>query len=81
MVLIWCAFSGSTASFLIALIVGAITKIVRNRAIPTSTWLGGALFVPTARADEAEHDQDAAEAGDREEDRRHERQPADSSRI
>ena len=47
-VLIWCSLSGSTAVFLIALIVGDITKIVRNSAIPTSTWFGGALFVPIA---------------------------------
>ena len=36
------------ASRWISLMVGAITKIVRNRAMPTSTWLGGALLVPTA---------------------------------
>src|ERR1700733_4462201 len=45
---IWWALSGSTASRRILLMGGAITKIVRNRAIPTSTWLGGALLVPTA---------------------------------
>ena len=47
-VLISFAFSGSTAVVLIALIVGDITKMVRNRAIPIRTWLGGALFVPIA---------------------------------
>ena len=47
-VLIWWRSSGSTAIVLIALIVGDITKRVRNRAIPTSTWLGGALCVPIA---------------------------------
>jgi hypothetical protein len=26
--------------------VGAMTKIVRNSAMPTSTWLGGAVGVP-----------------------------------
>ena len=46
-VLIWWAISGSTASRLIAVMVGAITKIVRNSAIPTSTWLGGSVVVPT----------------------------------
>jgi hypothetical protein len=29
-----------------ALNVGIITKIVRNRAMPTSTWFGGAVGVP-----------------------------------
>jgi hypothetical protein len=29
-----------------ALNVGAITNSVRNSAIPTSTWLGGAVGVP-----------------------------------
>ena len=47
-VLMWCALSGSMESRLMAPTVGAITKIVRNRAIPTSTWLGGALVVPIA---------------------------------
>ena len=51
------------ASFLIALIVGAITKMVRNRAIPTSTWLGGEVVVPMPVRMKPEHDQDAAEAG------------------
>ncbi len=45
---IWWCCSGSQASFLIALIVGDITNSVRNSAIPTSTWLGGVLFVPIA---------------------------------
>ena len=31
-----------------ALIVGDITNSVRNRAIPTSTWLGGVVLVPIA---------------------------------
>ena len=38
--------SGSTASSLIFVKVGAITKMVRNTAMPTSTWLGGAVGVP-----------------------------------
>ena len=40
------ALSGSIASVLTALNVGAITKIVRNSAMPTSTWFGGAVGVP-----------------------------------
>jgi hypothetical protein len=43
---IFSARSGSTASRLIWLKVGAITKIVRNSAMPTRTWLGGAVGVP-----------------------------------
>ena len=43
---ILCACSGSMAVFLIAVKVGAMTKIVRKSAMPTSTWLGGALCVP-----------------------------------
>ena len=43
-----CWEYGSQASFLIAEIVGAITNRVRNSAIPTSTWLGGEVWVPTA---------------------------------
>ena len=43
---ILCFCSGSMASFLICVKVGAMTKIVRKRAMPTSTWLGGALCVP-----------------------------------
>ena len=38
--------SGSKASFLISLKVGAITKSVRKSAMPTSTWFGGAVGVP-----------------------------------
>ena len=34
------------ASSLTALNVGAITKIVRKSAMPTSTWFGGAVGVP-----------------------------------
>ena len=33
---------------MIAPIVGAITNRVKNSAIPTSTWLGGVLCVPSA---------------------------------
>ena len=44
--MIWPFWSGSKASFLIWLNVGAITKIVRNSAMPTSTWFGGAVGVP-----------------------------------
>ena len=43
----WCS-SGSQATVLIWLIVGAITNSVRNSAIPTSTWLGGVFCVPIA---------------------------------
>src|SRR5579875_704759 len=45
-ILFWA--SGSIASLRIAFSVGPITKTVRKRAIPTSTWLGGALVVPSA---------------------------------
>ena len=38
--------SGTIASSLTLFRVGAITKIVRNSAIPTSTWFGGAVGVP-----------------------------------
>src|SRR5215218_8400990 len=38
--------SGSQACFLTWANVGCITKIVRNSAMPTSTWLGGAVGVP-----------------------------------
>jgi hypothetical protein len=43
---IWPFWRGSNASFLISPNVGAITKIVRKSAMPTSTWLGGAVGVP-----------------------------------
>ena len=33
---------------MIAEIVGIITNRVRNSAIPTSTWLGGVFWVPSA---------------------------------
>ena len=33
-------------SLQIGTLVGAITKMVRNSAMPTSTWLGGAVGVP-----------------------------------
>ena len=54
-----------------------MTKIVRKSAMPTSTWLGGALWRAQALADEAQDDDDAREGGDAEEQRRDERQPAD----
>src|SRR4051812_21958642 len=44
--LILPAVSGSIASFLIWVSVGAMTKTVRKKAMPTSTWLGGAVGVP-----------------------------------
>src|SRR3954447_20390253 len=43
---ILCFCSGSQASFLIWANVGCITNSVRNSAMPTSTWFGGALGVP-----------------------------------
>ena len=78
-VLILWAVSGSIASVLIALDrPGDMTKIVRNSAIPTSTWLGGSVVVPIARADEAEHSiVDAAEACDGEKNSRYQRDRAD----
>jgi hypothetical protein len=39
--------SGSIASLLTFTNVGHITNSVRNRAMPTSTWLGGAVGVPS----------------------------------
>ena len=38
---------GSNASTLILLKVGAITKMVRKSAMPTRTWFGGAVGVPS----------------------------------
>ena len=43
---IFLAWSGSIERSLIWLKVGIITNSVRKNAIPTSTWLGGAVGVP-----------------------------------
>jgi hypothetical protein len=40
------AFSGSQACVLTSFSVGCMTKIVRKNAMPTRTWLGGAVGVP-----------------------------------
>ena len=44
--MILCFCSGTIASSLIFVKVGNITKNVRNIAMPTSTWFGGAVGVP-----------------------------------
>ena len=45
--------------------------------MPISTWFGGCRLRAHRRADEAEHDQDPAEAGDGEEQRRNEGEAPD----
>ena len=75
--LIWCEVSGSSASVFISFSVGAITNSVRKKAIPISTWLGGARRRAEAGADEAEDDQDPGEAGGDEDQRRDQGQPAE----
>ena len=42
---------------------GAMTTRVRNRARPMMIWLVGAWLVPMRLAQEAQHDDDAGEAG------------------
>ena len=75
-VLIWCAVSGSIASRLIWLTRGGHHEDRQEQRDPHQHLVGGRVGGAHRGADEAQHDQDAAEARHGEQQRRHQRQPA-----